>query len=268
MDFNLSLTRYSGVVCPRRRGLFVVLEVERILCTIKFFEDWSGEAQVSFPEDKCYDDRYFTVFDDYIGVIARTGFRSFWRWLSRSPYMFPVLFTSISREIARPILDWLLDGLEQPAWIVYGEQSYGELWLDYGVLDSSSTPAFPNTNTDCLSTFLDNDFRWVDVEFGDESSANSIRIEEMVAAVNTVVVRAFPNNLDYQEITLFFPPWFGSRDSSSNLRVVLEDFLAQLSNSDLSVRDFLSLHRIGERPELVNVPHYIDQGRHPLSPSV
>ena len=38
-----------------------------------------------------------------------------------------------------------------------------------------------------LSTFLDNDFKWVDV-FGDESSINSICREEMVAAVNIVVV--------------------------------------------------------------------------------
>ena len=151
---------------------------------------------------------------------------------------------------------------------MYGERSYGEFWLDYGVLDSSSTPTSLNANTDCLSTFLDNDFRWVDVVFGHESSANSIRIEEMVAAVNTVVVRAFPINPDYREIILFFPPWFGSCDSNSNLRVVLEDFLAQLCNSNLSVRDFLSLHRIGERPELVKVPHYIDQGRHPFSPSL
>jgi hypothetical protein len=151
---------------------------------------------------------------------------------------------------------------------VYGEQSYGEFWLDYGVLNSSSTPASSNTNTDCLSTFLDNDFKWVDVVFGDESSTNSIRREEMVAAMNTVVVRAFPFNPDYREITLFFQPWFGSRDSNSNLSVVLEDFLAQLSNSNLSVRDFLSLHRIGERPEPMKVPQYIDHGRHPFSPSV
>jgi hypothetical protein len=164
-----------------------------------------------------------------------------------------------------------LDGLEQPAWTVYGERSYGEFWLDYGVLNSSSTHASSNTNIDCLSTFLDNDFKWVDVVFGDESSTNSIRredSEETVAAANTVVVRAFPFNPDYREITLFFQPWFGSRDSNSNLNVVLEDFLAQLSNSNLSVQDFLSLHHIGERPEPMKVLEYIDQGRHPFSLSV
>jgi hypothetical protein len=106
------VTRYSGIVVLRKRGLFVVLEEEKILCSIKYCEDWSGEAQVLFPEDKYYDDWYFTIFDDYVGVIARTGFRRFWRWLSYSSYMYPVLFTSLSREIARRIPDWLLDGLE------------------------------------------------------------------------------------------------------------------------------------------------------------
>jgi hypothetical protein len=62
----MSVTYYSGVVVPRKRGLFVVLEVERVLYSIKYCEDWSDEAQVSFPEDKYYDDRYFTIFDDYI----------------------------------------------------------------------------------------------------------------------------------------------------------------------------------------------------------
>ena len=107
--------------------------------------------------------------------------------------MYPVLFTLLLREIARQIMDWLLDGLEQPAWTVYGEWNYGEFWLDYGILNSSSTLA-SNVNTDCLSIFLDNDFKWIDVVFGDESSTNSILREEMVVAVNTVIVQAFAFN--------------------------------------------------------------------------
>ena len=88
---------------------------------------------------------------------------------------------------------------------MYGERSYGEFWLDYGVLNSSSILA-SNVNTSCLSTSLDNDFKWVDVVFEDESSTNFIRREEMVAAVNIVVIQAFAINHDYREITLFFQP--------------------------------------------------------------
>jgi hypothetical protein len=125
-----------------------------------------------------------------------------------------------------------------------------------------------NTNTDCLSTFFNNDFKWIDIVVGDESSTNSIHREEMVAVVNTVVVRAFPFTPNHYEITLLFQPWFGTRDSNSNLSVVLEDFLAQLSNSNLSVREFLSIHRIGERPEPVKESEDIDQGQHLFSPSI
>ena len=130
----------SRIVVPWKKGLFVVLEVERVLYSIKYCEDWSDEAQVLFKEDKCYDDRYFTIFDDYVGIIAHIEFRSFWRWLSRSPYMYPVLFTLLLHKIVKQILDWLLDGLEQLAWIVCEEQSYGKFWLGCGASNPSSTP--------------------------------------------------------------------------------------------------------------------------------
>jgi hypothetical protein len=60
---------------------------------------------VSFPEDKCYDDRFFIVFNDTVGVIARTSFRRFWKWFNRSPYVYSVIFTELLSEVANPIIN-------------------------------------------------------------------------------------------------------------------------------------------------------------------
>jgi hypothetical protein len=60
---------------------------------------------VAFPEDKSYDDRYFTIFNNSYGVIARISFRHFWKWLNRNPYIYPVIFTKLRSEVANPIVD-------------------------------------------------------------------------------------------------------------------------------------------------------------------
>jgi hypothetical protein len=77
LDVKLSMTHHFGVAGPQKGQLFVVLQLEGVLCSVKYNEDWSGEPKVLFLEDKSYDDRYFIIFDDYVGVIARTGLWSF-----------------------------------------------------------------------------------------------------------------------------------------------------------------------------------------------
>jgi hypothetical protein len=95
-------------------GTFLVMQLEELLCTIQYFEDWSAKKRVSFPEDKSYDDCYFTIFDDSCRVIARTGLHRFWKWLNRNPYIYPVIFTELRFEVANLIVDWLINDLEQP----------------------------------------------------------------------------------------------------------------------------------------------------------
>jgi hypothetical protein len=52
----------------------------------------------------------------------------------------------------------------------------------------SIIPGSYNVITDCLLMYFNNDFKWIDVDLGDESSTNFVHREEMVAIVNTVVV--------------------------------------------------------------------------------
>jgi hypothetical protein len=102
--------------------------------------------------------------------------------------MYPIHFSSLLSNIARPIEDWLLDGLEQPAWTIYDKLSYRDFWFDCAVSNLSIIPGSYNVITDCLSTYFDNHFKWIDVDLKDESSTNSVYKEEIIAIVNTIVV--------------------------------------------------------------------------------
>jgi hypothetical protein len=102
--------------------------------------------------------------------------------------MYPIIFSSLSHNIARPIVDWPLDSLEQPTWTIYGKLSYGDFWFNCAMSNPSIIPGSYNVITDCLLMYFNNDFKWIDVDLGDESSTNFVHREEMVAIVNTVVV--------------------------------------------------------------------------------
>jgi hypothetical protein len=138
-------------------GTFVVMQLESLFCTIQYFEDWSAKKRVSFSEDKSYDDRYYTAFDDSCGMIARIGFRHFWKWLNHNPYIYPVIFTELRSEIANPIVDWLVNDLGQPLWILCGDRSVPNLFSCNG--SNSATILYTHgKESGCLSKYFDSDF--------------------------------------------------------------------------------------------------------------
>jgi hypothetical protein len=81
----------------------------------------------------------------------------------------------------------------------------------------------------------------------------------VIASINIVVVQAFPFTVNHCENTICFQPWCYARASTSNLRVLLEDFLIVLSTSNLNVPNFLSIHHIGEISHTIEVPRDVDQ---------
>jgi hypothetical protein len=68
--------------------------------------------------------------------------------------MYLIVYTLLSHEISKPILDWLLDGLEQLAWTINGKSDFRELWFDCTISNLSITPNSCNVSTDYLSTLL------------------------------------------------------------------------------------------------------------------
>jgi hypothetical protein len=133
------------------------MQLESLLCTIQYCEDWSTQKRVSFPEDKCYDDQFFAVFNNIVGVIARTGFRRFWKWLNRSPYIYSIMFTELLSEVANPIIDWLLHDLEQPLWTLYRGKDVPDLFPNIES-KSATIPSICEEESDCLSKHFDSTF--------------------------------------------------------------------------------------------------------------
>jgi hypothetical protein len=131
-------------------GRFVVMQLESLLYTIQYCEDWGTEKRVSFPEDKCYDNWFFTVFNDTVGVIACTGFRRFWKWLNRSPYVYLVIFIELLSEVANPIIDWLLHNLEQLLWILCRSKGVPDLFSNKES-KTATIPSIHEEESGCLS---------------------------------------------------------------------------------------------------------------------
>jgi hypothetical protein len=184
---------------------------------------------VSFPEDKCYDDRFFTVFDDTVGVIARTGFRRFWKWLNHRPYIYSVIFTELSNEVANPIIDWLLYDLDQPLWILCGGK--GVLDLFYNNESYSATvPSIREEDSGCLSKHFDSAFNRISDRRRQKSFSYFLPWGEVIGRRNIVVIQASPLGIDHLENTVTFPPWRSSSDCNSNMGVLFEDFLLELFN--------------------------------------
>jgi hypothetical protein len=164
---------------------------------------------VSFPEDKCYDDRFFTVFDDTVGVIARTGFRRFWKWLNHRPYIYSVIFTEL----------WILCGGKGVLDLFYNNESY-----------SATVPSIREEDSGCLSKHFDSAFNRISDRRRQKSFSYFLPWGEVIGRRNIVVIQASPLGIDHLENTVTFPPWRSSSDCNSNMGVLFEDFLLELFN--------------------------------------
>jgi hypothetical protein len=181
LDVKLSLIHHFVILGPQKWKIFVVLQLKSVIYTINYCADWSAKGKVLFPVNKCYNNLYFLTFDDSAGVIACTRFWNFWSWLNCSPYLYPIIYTPLSCEISRPILDWLLDNLEQPAWIPFRKNSIQESWCNSTLLNPSTISSFDNINIDCLSMYFDSEFNWMDIGQRDGACTNSLPRQEVVA---------------------------------------------------------------------------------------
>jgi hypothetical protein len=222
-------------------GTFLVMQLESLLCTIQYFEDWSAQKRVSFPEDKTYDDRYFTIFDDSYGVIACTGFRRFWKWLNRNPYIYPVFFTELQSDVANPIVDWLINDLEQPLWILCGDRSVPDLF-SYNGSNNATILSTCGKESGCLSKYFDSDFNKISSRCRRKSSSITLGGRYVTGRRNTLVIQVTPICNDRYANTIIFPPWKSASDGNSNLGVLLQGFLVDLLDSNLEVPRFLKMH--------------------------
>jgi hypothetical protein len=102
--------------------------------------------------------------------------------------MYPVVFTLLSCEISKPILDGLLDGLEQPTWVLYGKSDFWELWFDCGISNPPIILGPYNVSTNSLSMYFDIEFKWIDTIHMEGSCTNFLHRDKVISCVSTVVV--------------------------------------------------------------------------------
>jgi hypothetical protein len=196
---------------------------------------------VSFPEDKSYNDHYFTVFDDSCGMIACTGFCRFWKWLNCNLYIYPVIFTELQSEVANPIVDWLVNDLDQPLWILCGDKSVPDLFSCNGS-NSAKILSIHGKESGCLSKYFDSDFNKISSRCRRKSSTIIFGGRYVTGRQNTLVIQVTPICNDRYTNTVTFPPWRSRSDGNSNLEVLHQGFLLDLFASNLKVPKFLKVH--------------------------
>lgn len=216
------------------------MQLKSLLCTIQNCEDQSAQKRGSFPEDKCYNNQFFIVFNDTIGVIPHTGFRRFLKWFNCSPYIYSVMFTELLSEVANPIIDWLLYDLEQPLQTLFRGKDVPNLFSNIES-KSATIASICEEESSCLSKHFDSTFNRISNKHRRKSFSFFLPRGEVIGRRNTQVIQASLLGVDCFENTLAFPPWRSSSDGNSNLGV-LEDFFLELFNNNLQVPKFSRLH--------------------------
>lgn len=160
---------------------------------------------VSFLEEKYYDNRYFIVFNNSVEVIARISFCRFWKWLNHSPYVYLVIFSELLNEVANSIIDWFLNDLEQPLWILCESMDVPDLFSK-NKSKNIRIPSICDKDFGCLPKHFGSEFNKIKNRRRRKSFTNPLPRGEVIGCGNIIVIQMSSIYVEYHANTVTFPP--------------------------------------------------------------